>query len=96
MASPAWALSSLGTGGLWIARLRRARPAGVIKISPQDKAFPERILRIKIELAATADRSGAADFRNDCVVRSKPGDLDSLNRHQAADNTLNRNLLVEP
>ena len=67
----------------------------MVESSPQDKTISKWIVRIKVEFVPARDGRRTADFRNDCVVWSKPGHFHCLNRHHAADNALNRNSLIE-
>ena len=64
-------------------------------VSPQDKAFPERIIRIEIEFTLASDERGATHLRHDRVVITKSRCLDRRHSHGTSDNALNRDLLVK-
>src|SRR5262245_325729 len=91
------ASNSLAHPGLWIGTLKTMGmgKSNALRCSPQDKAFPKWIVRVKVEFVPACDGRRAADFRNDCLVWSKPDHLNCLHRHHAADNALNRNFLAE-
>ena len=59
------------------------------------ESFAKRIIRIKVELISTDEGSRATDFRHNRVVWTKFCCLDNLDRHRAAENTLNCDFLIE-
>ena len=64
-------------------------------VSPQDKAFPERIIRIEMEFTLASDERGATHLRHDRVVITKSRCLDRRHSHGTSDNALNRDLLIQ-
>src|SRR5689334_3394433 len=63
--------------------------------SSKDEPFFERIFGVKVEFISANDRGRPSNLRNNSVVRTKLGCFCCLHSHRAAEDTFDRDLLIQ-